>query len=100
MLFAKISAGRQRACVLDPKPVYRKVISPWYDSEAFCAAIILLMIVVSLFSLCGLWVARDNSEYNPHLWVPAGLLLMSLYVILSISIRIRRRFSRQEGPYR
>ena len=81
-------------------PLFRKTISPWYDSETFCVVVILLMVVVSLFSVCGLWVAHNHSEYNPHLWVPASLLLMCLYVILSISIRLVRRFSRQEDPYR
>ncbi|MFC1876194.1 hypothetical protein ACFL2E_02805 [Thermodesulfobacteriota bacterium] len=84
----------------DQSPLFRKTISPWYDSETFCVAVILLMVLVSLFSACGLWIARDNSAYNPHLWVPASLLLMCLYVIFSISIRLVRRFSRQEDTYR
>ena len=84
----------------DRGPLFRKTISPWYDSETFCAVVILLMVVVLLFSVCGIWAARDNSAYNPHLWVPVSLLLMCLYVILSISIRLTKRFSRQEYPYR
>ena len=84
----------------DRSPLFRKTISPWYDSEALCFVAIVLMVMVLLFSACGLWVARENSEYYLHLWVPASLLLMCFYVILSISIRLVRRFSRQGDPYR
>jgi hypothetical protein len=84
----------------DRSPIFRKTISPWYDSEMFCAVVIGLMVMVLLFSACGLWIARDNTEYDSHLWVPASLLLMCLYVILSISIRLVRRFPRRNDPYR
>lgn len=92
--------GMDRIMRSDRSPLFRKTISPWYDSEAFCVVVILLMVVVSLFSLCGLWAAQDNLAYNSYLWVPVSLLLMCLYVIFSIAIRLARRFSRQEDPYR
>ena len=84
----------------DRNPLFRKTISPWYDSEMFCVVVIVLMVMVLLFSACGFWIARDNSDYNSHLWVPLSLLLMCLYVILSISIRLVRRFPRQGDPFR
>ena len=81
-------------------PLFRKTISPWYDSETLCVVIIVLMVLVLLFSACGLWIVRNNAEYRSHLWVPASLLLMCVYVILSISIRLSRRFPRRGDPYR
>ena len=84
----------------DRNPLFRKTISPWYDSEALCVVVIVLMGMVLLFSSCGIWLVRENSEYHPHLWVLVSLLLMCLYTILSISVRLSRRFYRQEDLYR
>jgi len=80
----------------DRSPLFRKTISPWYDSEAICALIITLMVMILMFSICGLWVVRSQPEYHSHLWVPLSLVIMCLYVILSISIRLMRRFPRRE----
>jgi len=78
----------------DRSPLFRKTISPWYDTEASCIAVIILMVVVLLFSLCGIWVARSDPEYGSHLWLPLGLTVMCLYVIVSTTVRlIRRKFS-------
>ena len=83
----------------DRSPLFRKTISPWYDTEMLCAVVLVLMVAVMVFSACGLWVAQNEPEYHAHGWVPASLLLMSLYVILSVSIRIGRRFPRRGDPY-
>jgi len=80
----------------DRSPLFRKTISPWYDTEASCVVVIILMVMIFLFSLCGIWVTRSDPEYHSHIWVPLGLILMSLYVILSTSIRlVRRKFSQR-----
>lgn len=84
----------------DRNPLFRRTISPWYDSEMICAVIIVLMVMVLLFSACGFWLAREILAYHSYLWVPLSLLLMSLYVILSISIRLFRRFPGQGGTFR
>jgi uncharacterized membrane protein YfcA len=80
--------------------LFRKSISPWYDSETLCVVIIVLMVMVLLFSACGVWLARVNSEYYPHLWVPVSLLFMCVYVIFSISMRLVSRSPKREDPFR
>ncbi len=80
---------------LDPKPIYRKVIIPWYDSRTACAIMIALMSFVLIFSLTGISAARETPEYREHIWVPVLLVLMSAEVILSTVIRLIKRYAEQ-----
>ena len=76
---------------LDPNPVFRKVIVPWYDSEMACLVVIAFMVVVVLFGFAGISVAQDNPLYHDHIWVPILLIIMSGSVIISITVRLARR---------
>jgi len=77
---------------LDQNPVFRKVIVPWYDSETVCLIVIVCMGVVAIFGSAGIAVARDNLIYQKHIWVPILLVLMSASVVVSIAIRLVRRY--------
>lgn len=76
---------------LDSKPVYRKVISPWYDSELLCASIIVLMAGVFLFACAGISVAGDHPVWSTYLWVPILLAILSAWVLFSTSLRLFKR---------
>ncbi len=77
---------------LDPNPSFRKVIVPWYDSESICAAVIVLMIFVFLFSLAGVFLAISQDHFRSHIWVPVLLLFLSAFVIVSRMLRMLKRF--------
>jgi len=77
---------------LDQNPVFRKVIVPWYDSETVCLIVIVCMGGVVIFGFTGIAVARDNLIYLKHIWVPILLVLMSASVIVSITIRLVKRY--------
>ena len=77
---------------LDQNPVFRKVIVPWYDSEIACLAVIIFMGVVVLFGFTGISVAQDNLLYHEHIWVPILLIIMSGSVLISITIRLTKRY--------
>ncbi len=77
---------------LDPSPMYRKVIIPWYDSETVCVFMIGCMLLVFLFSLAGLSVSYENPDYHKHIWVPVLLILLSSCIIISTSLRIARQY--------
>ena len=79
----------------DQKPVHRKIIVPWYDSEVACLSIICAMILVFLFALAGISAAGETAEYHSKLWLPILLLFMSGAVIVSTAIRLFKRFSRR-----
>ena len=75
----------------DLKPVHRKLIVPWYDTQTFCIVIILVMSLVLLFSIVGLWVAAIHPENRPHIWIPLALFGLSLAVIVSSVMRLVKR---------
>jgi len=77
---------------LEKNPVFRKVIVPWYDSETLCFIVIFLMFLVFLFSVEGILVAGEKIEYLGCVWVPILLVVMSGTVIISITIRLGRRY--------
>ena len=78
---------------LDQNPVYRKVIVPWYDSEITCLVLIVLLFVVFLFGFIGISVASDSIFYGLYIWVPIILVVLSGGIILSITIRLIRRYA-------
>ena len=73
-------------------PVFRKVIVPWYDSEASCLVVIVCMGLVFFFGFAGVSVARENIHYQQHMWVPILLIVMSGGVIISTTIRLAKRY--------
>ena len=77
---------------LDQNPVYRKAIYPWYDSDAACYVLLVFMLPVFLFGITGILVTRDIAEYHEYLWVPSLLVFLSSIVILSLSVRLVRRY--------
>ena len=78
---------------LDQNPVYRKVIVPWYDSEIACLVLIVLLFVVFLFGFIGISVASETIFYGSSIWVPIVLVVLSGGIILSITIRLIRRYA-------
>jgi uncharacterized membrane protein YfcA len=81
---------------LDPNPLFRKIIIPWYDSPPVCWALLSAMVVLVVFSITGILVAEYNTEYKGFVWVPVVLLLLSLYLLLSLSVRMVRRANQQK----
>ena len=77
---------------LDPNPMFRKVIVPWYDSETACLVVIVLMAFVFLFGLAGTAVAHENAAYQEYIWVPVLLMVMSGGVIISTTLRLVKRY--------
>jgi uncharacterized membrane protein len=75
---------------LDPNPLFRRVISPWYDSAPARWTTLIGMLAVAVFSATGIWVARQNPDYHVHTWVPVTLLLLSLLVLISTVHRMAR----------
>lgn len=80
---------------IDQNPVFRKTIIPWYDSEAVCIGVIILMIIVFFFGVVGISVARENAEYNGYVWIAVLLVVMSGGVIFSTTIRLIKRHARR-----
>lgn len=78
---------------LDPKPVFRRMIVAWYDSEIACFAIIFVMLCVLLFGISGISVTLENPLYRDHLWLPATLCLMAMILIVVSVYKLLKIYS-------
>lgn len=77
---------------LDPNPLFRRIMMPWYDSTPICWVVLLAMVLLILFSWAGIVVTNQNIAYHGYRWVPWTLLIMSLLVAISVSLRLIRRY--------
>jgi hypothetical protein len=75
----------------DQNPLFRKIIAPWYDSEFLCGLTMVFMLLVACFGVLGIMVALQNAGYKTLVSLPVVLLAMSLYVLISLTIRLVRR---------
>ena len=72
-------------------PVFRKAIIPWHHSKIAYSVTIAFMLIVFLFGLAGISVARANIEFNDYIWVPIVLVVLSGGVIFFNILRLIRR---------
>ena len=76
-------------------PVFRKAIIPWHHSKTAYGITIAFMLIVFLFGLAGISVARTNTQFNGYIWVPMVLVVLSGGIITATTIRlIKRRTAR------
>ena len=59
---------------------------------ALCLIAIVCMGLVFFFGITGISVARDHLVFQKHIWVPILLVLLSGSVIVSIAIRLAKRY--------
>lgn len=76
----------------DDNPLFRKVATPWYDSNWICWIVFIAMVVLAVFSWAGIVVARGNPEYHRHTWMPVVLLILTLWVGGATLYRLIYRF--------
>jgi ABC-type transport system involved in cytochrome c biogenesis permease subunit len=81
---------------LDPNPLFRRVIMPWYDSPPVCWVSLLAMAILLFFSVTGIVVAENNPDYSRFVFVPIVLLVLSGLMIFSLSSRMIRRSKQQK----
>ncbi len=75
-----------------PPPIYRKIIVPWYDSEIVYLMSVIFLLAMVLFGLVGINVANSNHQYHACLWIPLLLTVLSAGVIISMTVRLIRRY--------
>lgn len=76
---------------LDQNPFFRKTITPWYDSNPACWILISLLILVLIFAGAGIYVGSATPQFAPHAWFPGLLAFLSLFLIIKIYLRVKRR---------
>lgn len=81
----------------EKNPVFRKAVIPWYRSTTAYAIVVGFMLLVFLFAIAGIAVARENPTYNGYIWVPVALLTMSIAIIATTAFRLIKRYSRKSN---
>lgn len=76
---------------LDQNPFFRKAITPWYDSNFACWVLVVIMGFVFIFAVTGIFIASSVSGFTDHVWFPFFLAFLSLFLVVKIVVRIRRR---------
>jgi hypothetical protein len=77
---------------LDPNPLFRKIIAPWYDSNLACWLALAVMLAIAYFAILGISVARQYAAYRSFVGVPVILLVLSLLIIISLAWRLAQRY--------
>ena len=77
----------------EKSPVFRKPVIPWYQSKTAYSVTIIIMLVVFLVGLAGISVSREIDEYNGYLWIPAVLVILSVWLMITNIIRLIRRYT-------
>ncbi len=72
---------------LKSKPIFRKVVYPFYDTETACIIIIITMLLIILFGITGIVVAIENAQFSDYIWVPVFIVFLSSLVFISELIR-------------
>ena len=81
----------------DKNPVFRKAVIPWYNSTTAYVIVVVFMLLVLLFAIAGIAVARENPSYRGYVWVPATLLAMSIAIIATKAFRLIKRYTQKSN---
>ena len=92
LILGPISAIIDSVMRYDQRPVHRKLIVPWYDSQITCLIVLVCMLLVFLFALSGISVAGESPVRHNVIWLPILLMGLSTAVIISTVVRIFKRF--------
>ena len=77
----------------DSSPVFRKAITPWYQSKLAYIIIIVVMLGFFFFGIAGLGVARDVAAYRSYAWVPILLIILSGTLVVTTVIRLIQSYT-------
>ena len=75
------------------KHLFRKEIVHWYDSDPVCYLLIFMMFIVFLFGIAGISVSRENAEFYGYAWIAVLLMVTSIGIIVSTTIRLAKRYA-------
>lgn len=76
---------------LDDNPFFRKPITSWYDSNFICRTVMVIMVFVLIFGIAGIIVGFGTEEFKEYVWFPVLLSVLSFFVLLKITLRLRNR---------
>lgn len=54
---------------------------------------VVFMLMVLLFGITGISVARELEDYRGYIWIPITLVIMSAIIIITVTYRLIKRYS-------
>ncbi|MCP4745190.1 MAG: hypothetical protein GY874_03465 [Desulfobacteraceae bacterium] len=85
---------------LDSNPMFRKILSPWYDSDTTCWLILAGMAAICIFCINGILVARQIPAYNKFEWIPWTLMGLCLSLCLFAGLRLLNRYLQRHSQHK
>jgi hypothetical protein len=76
----------------ESKPMFRKVIYPFYESVTACIVLIIIMLILIIFSITGISVAREEPQYHGYIWVPVTLLILCAAILVPAATRLIKQY--------
>lgn len=77
---------------------FTKEVAPWYDATPICVVVFLLMAAVLGFGILGIAIGLKNPVNRTDIWFPGLLVVFSSAVILSLVVRIIKRYADTTRP--
>ena len=81
------------------KPLFRKVIFPWYYAKSVQIIIILAGLAIMFFAVIGIVVAGEYEHGHKFMWVPIILLVSAAILVIIAVVRIRRSSAQKPSRY-
>lgn len=77
------------------KPLFRKVIFPWYYAKSVQILIIIIGLLIIFFAVVGISVAGEYENSHKFIWIP-GILLVAAGALVVVAIyRLKRAISQK-----
>ncbi|MGD9973999.1 MAG: hypothetical protein AB7S77_13140 [Desulfatirhabdiaceae bacterium] len=73
---------------LNARPVFRRILTPWYDSDTTCLVVVAAMGAALVFGLAGMLTVFEIQSYRRFAWIPLLVSLLSGGVLVSTTIRM------------
>lgn len=81
------------------KPLFRKVIFPWYYAKAVQILIILIGLLLIFFAVVGISVAGEYQNGNKFVWIPITLLVIAGTLVVIAIYRLKRAISQKPSDH-
>ena len=77
------------------KPLFRKIIFPWYYAKSVQIVIIITGLAIMLFAIVGIAVAGEYEDGHKFIWVPISLLIFAAIFVFVAFFRLKRAISQK-----
>ena len=81
------------------KPLFRKVIFPWYYAKSVQILIILIGLGLVFFAVVGIGVAGEYENGHKFIWIPIVLLVAATALVVIAFYRLRRAVSQKPSRH-